>query len=124
VGEYELAHWWANLANRPIGPERTTDDELAELAALAVLARRITRRVPLTAHQALRSGATVDAVVAAAGMEPAELYRGWREWADGQRDRRTGADDGTPIGLDQAEYDQVHAVLLAELPTGTAAVRG
>lgn len=35
--------------------------------------------------QAIRAGAGVEAVCAAAGMEPAELYRRWSEWAAGQR---------------------------------------
>ncbi|MBT8228602.1 MAG: hypothetical protein HKP61_17660 [Dactylosporangium sp.] len=62
----------------------TREDSLAELAMAAAVVARCGRWQPLTIHAALRAGASLPEAAAATGLEPGEVVRRWRAWADVQ----------------------------------------
>ncbi|MFP5372405.1 MAG: hypothetical protein ACLGI3_16880 [Actinomycetes bacterium] len=110
LGAYPLARRWLE---RP-RPDNNATGALDHLAVMAGLRTWLTRWLPLQVHEAVQNGATLDQVAAATGMTVAEVRAHWQEWADGQRalyEREQAAGQEKPIGLPQAQYDAVHAVL-------------
>ena len=105
VGLRELARSWVEAP-----AARGAGDELADVAAVRVLAYRLGGEAPAAMHRALRAGADARQVAAAYGAPVVEAAAAWRTWATAQRRRwvtaAPGAADG---GITADEYDQVAA---------------
>ncbi|WP_428962596.1 hypothetical protein [Micromonospora fluostatini] len=99
---YALARKWG---------EQQPSRGLEELAVMSALAHWLTSWMPITMHQALTAGATVDQVAAAAGVAVDQVAERWRTWADGQVALREQT-NGT-LGLAAADRDRVAAILAA-----------
>src|SRR6266508_2028300 len=59
-------------------------DALAELALSAAVVSWWTRWQPSQIHAALRAEADLTDIAAATGLEPCDIVRRWRRWADVQ----------------------------------------
>lgn len=102
LGAFELAQLWADRAAWPTS-ERTTYDELAELACMAALAKWLDRWLPVAIHGAMMAGAKPEAVAGACGMGLDAAFQRWNDWAKIQRDYLANAKPG----ITHAEYDAV-----------------
>jgi hypothetical protein len=102
LGAFELAQLWADCTAWNLN-ERTTYDELAELACMSALAKWLTRWQPIAIHSAVLAGARIEAVAGALGSSPQEAFDCWHEWALSQRDFIIG---GKP-GITAEDYDIV-----------------
>jgi hypothetical protein len=102
LGAFELAQLWADRTAWPIS-ERTTYDELAELATLSALAKWLTRWQPIAIHGAVLAGARMNAIAGALGHSLQVAFDRWHEWASHQRDFVV---NGNP-GITENEYEAV-----------------
>jgi hypothetical protein len=84
LGAFELAQLWADRTAWPID-ERTSYDELAELAVMSALAMWLRLWQPLAIHGAILAGARPEAVAAALGNSVEVAFERWQEWAVRQR---------------------------------------
>jgi hypothetical protein len=120
INAYTLARLWADRFRLPVrvAPEkaaavglavRTADHEIEELATMAALRYWLDTWMGNQMHAALRCGAGVDQVAAAAGVTPADVVRQWRRFDQGQRELWTTL----PAIARTDEHDQVDAVLTA-----------
>lgn len=115
LSPYEVARMWADRMSwrHRSDPDWQPDEALRELAAMAALASWTTRWQAVSAHEALRGGASLRQVADAIGCTPEDAAARWREWAGRQvalREETNGR-----VGLDPAERDQVAAVIGGEL---------
>ncbi len=102
LGAFNLAQLWADRTAWPLN-ERTSYDELAELACMSALVAWLQRWLPIAIHGAMRAGARPEAVAGALGTNVEEAYRRWHEWASRQRDFII---NGKP-GVTEDEYETV-----------------
>lgn len=110
---FELAAVWADRTRWPLLADRTVVTELHELAVMTTLADWLRRWTPIHIHGAIRLGASVPAVAAAAGVAPNRVRELWEPWAAGQVDMWTTSNPARRVGLDPDERDLVRAVLNA-----------
>jgi hypothetical protein len=85
LGPFELAQLWTDRTAWPID-ERTSYDELSELAVMSALAAWLCRWQPLAIHGAILAGARPEAVAGALGETVEVAFARWNEWALRQRD--------------------------------------
>ena len=102
LGAFELAELWADRIAWPV-TERTTYDELAELATMSALAKWLNRWQPIAIHGAMLAGARPEAVAGALGSSVEEAYRRWHEWALRQREFTFGG----KLGISEEAYEAV-----------------
>jgi hypothetical protein len=102
LGAFELAQLWADRTAWPID-ERTSYDELAELAVMSALRTLLTRWQPIAIHSAMLAGAKPEAVAAALGNSLDVAFQRWHEWAARKRDFIV---NGKP-GITPEEYEAV-----------------
>jgi hypothetical protein len=102
LGAFDLAQLWADRTAWPID-ERTSYDELAELAVMSALGAWLRRWQPIAIHGAMLAGARPEAVAGALGNSLEVAFERWREWAVRQRDFIV---DSEP-GITADEYDTV-----------------
>lgn len=67
LGAFELASQWADRLSWPMPQNRSTSEDLAELAYISALARWLVRWQPIQLHRAVLAGAGLEAVAAALG---------------------------------------------------------
>ena len=85
LSAFELAQLWTDRTAWPID-ERTSYDELSELAVMSALAAWLRRWQPLAIHGAILAGARPEAVAGALGETVEVTFTRWSEWAIRQRD--------------------------------------
>src|SRR5947199_5097712 len=90
-----------HVLTRPARPDR--DDALVELALSAAVVSWWTRWQPSQIHAALRAGADLTDIAAATGLEPVDIVRRWRRWADVQ----SQLDIGGRLTLDIADVQRI-----------------
>jgi hypothetical protein len=93
---------WADRTAWPVS-ERTTYDELAELATMSALAKWLTRWQPIAIHGAVLAGARMEAIAGALGNSLQVAFDRWHVWAATQRDF---VFNGKP-GITEDEYEKV-----------------
>lgn len=102
LGAFELAQLWADRTAWPM-LERTSYDELAELACMSALAKWLLRWQPIAIHGAMLAGARPEAVADALEESLQVAFEQWHEWATRQRDFIV---NGKP-GITEEDYDTV-----------------
>jgi hypothetical protein len=75
-------------------PEDAAAHHLGELALSAAVVAWWSRWQPITMDRALGAGASLGEVAAAAGVDEAEAYRRWSEWAGRQSELVIGGRPG------------------------------
>jgi hypothetical protein len=102
LGAFELAQLWADRTAWPVD-QRTSYDELAELACMSALATWLRRWQPLAIHGAMLADAKPEAVAGALGNSLQVAFDRWHKWAARQRDFIIA---GKP-GITVQEYETV-----------------
>lgn len=80
-------------------PSSGLDEFLTKLALSAAVVSRWTRCQPSTIHSALRAGADLTDIAKASDLDPSNVVRWWRRWADIQ----TRLDIGECPSMDPGE---------------------
>jgi hypothetical protein len=86
LGAFELALRWADRLSWPMPLNRSASDDLAELACMSALTRRLIRWQPIQLHRAVLAGAALEAAAAALGGSVEDAFRLWHSWAVQQRE--------------------------------------
>jgi hypothetical protein len=102
LGAFELAQLWADRTAWPIN-QRTSYDELAELACMSALATWLNRWLPIAIHGAMLAGAKPEAVAGALGGSLQATFDSWHKWAAHQREFITSG----KLGISDEQYEAV-----------------
>src|SRR2546421_4868447 len=95
-----------HVLTRPVRPAR--DDALAELALSAAVVSWWTRWQPSLIHAAFRAGADLTDIAATTGLDPGDIVRRWRRWADVQ----SRSDIGGRPAVEVAEVQHIQRWLV------------
>ncbi|HSL09616.1 MAG TPA: hypothetical protein VK887_16805 [Pseudonocardiaceae bacterium] len=117
----ELGGWEAMDAYRAAFAAASADEltgrgsaayYLRQAALETVIARRMRVRAVISIHHALLTGVSLGEIAHVLGNSRRDVAQRWRAWADGQLRLNTQCPG---LGLGQREYDQVAAVIGAEV---------